>query len=159
MKKHFGKFLVFMLAVAYLASPLSLMAATTFKDVAGTYQISGFSNSFPGAPLGIQSQAVVGQVTFNSDGTVVVPFVNFTVVTIAGTVISTPFTNVQGVYTLGPVDGQGSLTLFNFPTQGANPQFAISFKRHCQKIVGFSALTTVNTTSNLWTLIQGERFN
>lgn len=163
MKKHLSKLFGLVAAVACLASPLNLMAThndiITNKSVAGTYEISGFSNSFPSAPLGIEAQAVVGQITLNRDGTGVIPFADFTIVTIVGTVVTQHFVDVQATYTLGPVDGQGSITLFDFPTTGANPVFAVSFKKRCDRVVGFSALITANTTSNLWTLIQAERFN
>lgn len=167
MKRYFSKFFSLIVAAACLASPLHLMAGPSGnggncickKSVAGTYQISADSNSFPGAPLNIEAQAATGQVILHKDGTATVPFVNFTVVTTGGTIVSTPFTNVTGTYTLGPVEGQGYLTLNNFPSAGANPVFALSFKRHEGKVVGFSAVTTVNTTSNLVTLIQAVRFS
>lgn len=156
-----NKFFSLLAAVVCLANPLSLMAShvTTVKDVAGTYQFSGDSNSFPAAPLGAEAQAAVGQIRLNSDGTVNINFANFTVVTIGGTVISTPFTNVQGTWSLGSIDGQGTLTLNDFPSSGFNPTFALSFKRHCKKISGFSAVITENSSSNLVTLIQAELYN
>ena len=160
MKKHLSKLFALVLTVACLASPLNLMAdhIISAKHVAGTYQVSGFSNSFPAAPLGVESQALVGQVTLNEDGTGVVNFGNFTVVTIAGTVSTFPLAGVQVTWVLGAEDGQATITLLNFPVTGANPQFAISFKKRCKRVTGFSGVTTVNTTSNLVTLIQGERF-
>lgn len=133
----------------------------TFASVAGTYQINGFSNSFPGATslIPAESQAAVGQIVFNKDGTGVVTFVDFTVILANGTFTSTHFTDVNFTYTLGPINGYGTLTLQDFPISGVDPVFAISFKKHHHKVEGFSAVTTGNTTSSLWTLLQGERFN
>lgn len=160
MKKHLSKLFALVLTLACLASPLNLMAdhLISAKQVAGTYQLSGFSSSFSGAPLGVQSQALVGQVTLNDDGTGVVNFGNFTFVTIAGTVQTLPLAGVQLTYTLGAEDGQATITLLNFPVTGANPQFAVSFKKRCKRVTGFSGVTQVNTTSNLVTIIQAERF-
>ncbi len=159
MKKHLSKLFALVLTFACLASPLNLMAdhLITNKQVAGTYQLSGFSNSFPGAPLGVESQALVGQVTLNNDGTGVVNFGNFTVVDILGNVSTFPLAGVQLTYVLGE-DGQATFTLLNFPVAGANPQFAVSFKKRCKRVTGFSGVTTVNTTSNLVTIFQAERF-
>lgn len=161
MKKHLSKLFALALTLACLASPLNLMADHIIeaKQVAGTYQLSGFSNSFPAAPLGVESQAIVGQIELNADGTGVVNFGNFTYVTVVGTVVTVPLFGLHLTWALGAVDGQATINLLNFPVTGANPVFAISFKKRCKRVSGFSGLTTFNPTSNLWTLIQAERFN
>lgn len=158
MKKHLSKLFALALTFACLASPLNLMADITVKNVAGTYQLSGFSNSFPAAPLGVESQAIVGQIELFTDGTGIVNFGNLTVVSTLGVVTTLPLAGVHLTWALGAVDGQATITLLNFPVTGANPVFAISFKKRCNRVSGFSGITTVNTTSNLVTIIQAERF-
>lgn len=160
MKKHLSKLFALVLTVACLASPLNLMADhyISAKQVAGTYQVSGSSNSFSAAPLGVESQALVGQVTLNHDGTGVINFGNITIVNTIGTVSSVPLAGVQVTWALGLVDGQATVNLINVPVTGVNSEYAISFKKRCKRVTGFSGVTTVNTSSNLVTLIQAERF-
>lgn len=130
------------------------------RDVVGSYQFSGFSNTVvPTSPLLPQSQAVVGRATFTENGTGIVEFING-VANVNGILTSTPRFALPFTYALGPVNGEGTLTLPNFPLPGDLVTYTLSFKSRKGKVVGFSQLTTTTTlTDGLWTLIQAERFN
>ncbi len=163
------KFAGFFAAVALLTSPVLISAEChhhehrniTGDDVEGYYQTSGFSNSLDGigSPTQPQSQATVGQARFFDDGTGVITFVDLVVI-IGGDLVDIHQENLPFTYTLGPINGQGTVTIPNFPVPGLVPVFAISFKKHDGKVTGFSLLIIDNNVpTSRWTLIQGERFN
>lgn len=167
MKNIFKKLCGFLLAATVLASPLSISASEDCckgfikkKDVAGTYQFSGFSNSSTPA-IGVpQSDAIVGKLTLNCNGTGVLEFVDYVTRESGGTLDPIHRTGVPFTYTLGPINGQGTIILPNFPSPGDLLTFAVSFKSHKCRVTGFSALTTSSTINGgQWTLIQAERFN
>ncbi|MGZ3633673.1 MAG: hypothetical protein ACXU9U_03160 [Parachlamydiaceae bacterium] len=167
MKKSFKKYLGLLMTAALLMSSSALSADSSKcpkriqpKHVAGTYQLSGFSNSLDGAGsvADPQSQGIVGQGVFNSDGTGTLTFVDLVPI-IGNNIADIHQENVAFTYTVGPLNGYGTVTLQNFPAPGLYPTFAVSFKLHKGKVEGFSLLTTSNTIPTArWTLIQGERF-
>jgi hypothetical protein len=133
----------------------------TNSDLAGTYQFSGFSNSTDGvgSPVFPQSQAVVGQAIINADGTALITFIDLTAV-INNQIVHIHRNNVLATYGLGPVNGQLTIQIFDFPAAGANPVFTASVKTNCGKVTGFSFLTALNSVpTRLWTLVQAERIN
>jgi hypothetical protein len=171
MKKSISRFFGVLMAMAALASPSAVSAGhhsssehhiktIKAKHVAGTYQISGFSNSLDGSgsPSDPQSQGIVGQGVFYSDGTGILPFVDLVPI-IGNNIVDIHQENVQFTWTLGPLNGYGTVTLQNFPAPGLFPTFAVSFKLHDGDVVGFSLLTIGNNIpTSRWTLIQGDRF-
>ncbi len=172
MKKLFAKFLGIVAGAALFASP-NLSAdhcsdnSFSGKNIKGTYSFSGFSNSLDG--LGIppapspQSQAIVGLVKFNPNGTGTLLTSDFVV--IAGVLTNIHRENVPFTYTLGTIDGTqidgtAVLTIPNFPVAGTTPVFSVVFKQEKGKVVGFRAVTIGSTPSaQRWTLLEGERFN
>ncbi|MCE2983378.1 MAG: hypothetical protein LW832_07415 [Parachlamydia sp.] len=133
----------------------------TNEDVVGTYQVSGFSNSRDGAGTFLlpQSQAAVGQLTFFEDNTGVATFLDLVVV-VAGQVTHIARTNVPFIWSLdNAVNGRGFVQLFNFPTPGSNPTFVVSFRQENGCVTGLTGVTAANSSTGLWTLLQGERFN
>lgn len=131
------------------------------QDVAGYYQISGFTNSTDPTvnPLEIQSQALVGQVRILKNGTGSIRFIDLITI-VNNQAVNTHLENVPLTYTLGPINGYGVVSLPNFPTPGVNRELTVSFKMHEGKVTGFSQLVTdINVPTSKWSLIQGERFN
>ncbi|MGZ3633674.1 MAG: hypothetical protein ACXU9U_03155 [Parachlamydiaceae bacterium] len=171
MRKSISRFFGVLMAMAALASPSVVSAGhhsssedsiktIKAKHVAGTYQISGFSNSLDGSGTALQpqSQGIVGQAVFYSDGTGILPFVDLVPI-IGNNIVDVHQENVQFTWTLGPINGYGTVTLQNFPGPGLFPTFAVSFKLHHGHVSGFSLLTTSNNIPTArWTLIQGDRF-
>ena len=138
-----------------------VLRTITNRDIAGTYQFSGFSNSTDGvgSPAAPQSQAVVGQATINADGTALIRFIDLTAV-INNQIVNIHRENVLATYGLGPNNGQLTIQIFNFPEPGANPVFTASVRTECGRVTGFSFLTALNSVpTRLWTLVQVERIN
>lgn len=173
MKTNLFKGLGVLAAMAFFASPFALSAShscgcqpikpLTYKDVAGTYQLNGFSNSLDGSGtlLQPQSQAAVGQATFNKDGTGNLNFIEFVVI-VNDNITRISRTDVPFTYSLESGNGFGTVTIQDFPAPGLNPKFALSFKRHKGKVKGFSQVTIENPgvpSTARWTLLQGKRYS
>lgn len=128
------------------------------KDVVGTYQFSGFSNSLD-TSTSPQSEALVGQLVFNRDGTGTISFVDQTAI-VTGNLSNSLLTNLPFTYTLELQNGLGTITVPNFPGSGVTTTFAVSFKLEGCKVTGFSMVTSASTANPtpLWLLIQGVRF-
>jgi hypothetical protein len=164
----------FLAATAFMTNPVDLSAKhhsssscehqihqITFQDVSGTFQISGFSNSLDGigSPSQPQSEGVIGQAAFYTNGTGFLNFIDFTAI-IAGNISNIHEVGVPFTYTVGPLNGYGTVTIQNFPVPGQNIEFALSFKMHKGKVDGFSMLNILeNVPSSIWILLEGNRFN
>jgi hypothetical protein len=168
MKKSFKKYLGLLMTAVLLMSSSALSASSSQKcpkrilpkHVAGTYQLSGFSNSLDGTGSAAdpQSQGIIGQGVFNSDGTGTLTFVDLVPI-VSNNIVDIHQENVAFTYTVGPLNGYGTVTLQNFPAPGLYPTFAVSYKLHKGKVVGLSLLTKSNTIPTArWTLIEAERF-
>jgi hypothetical protein len=167
MKSTFAKWFGLLGAAALFASPMLLSAkhhssshenehhCITYKDVAGTYQISGFSNSLDGGGtlLQPQSNASTGQLTLYKNGMGVLNFVDAASI-VNNTLQSLHLEGIEFTYTVGPIDGYGAIN-FTSPFPGTG---AISFKKHEGKVVGFSSITT-SQPGSLWGLLQADRFD